>query len=203
VDDISIDLETLGKRYNAPVLSIGAVQFDRMTSKIGSTFYKEIEIASAIKAGVADASTLTFWVNQSEKARRVFNDSPNKVALATALDELSTWVRSRGMAPRVWGNGASFDITILEHAYDNGCVGLKEAWHYTNIRDMRTAVDMADLQPNEWPENVGTHHNALDDATFQAKVISICFQKVRARMTHGRTVALPAIKPVPVNLDDL
>ena len=33
-DHFSIDLETLGTRYNAPVLSIGVVQFDPDTGKL-------------------------------------------------------------------------------------------------------------------------------------------------------------------------
>lgn len=183
-DHFSIDLETLGTRYNAAVLSVGVVQFDPDTGKLGATFYREIDIDSAIKAGRVTGSTLAWWAKQTDKARRVFGPD-NKVTLATALDELATWLRGKAIAPKVWGNGATFDITILEHAYDHGCVGLTEAWHYTNVRDMRTMVEVAQLGDAEWPKREGVHHNALDDATYQAKVISACRMKINKALGAG------------------
>ncbi len=178
IDHFSVDLETLGKRYNAPVIAIGVVQFDPGTGKLGAEFYRAIDLDSAIKAGKVDGSTLAWWMAQSPAAKQVFNES-NRVSLATALDELVTWMRGLAISPKVWGNGSGFDITILEHAYDNGCVGLKEPWHFTNIRDMRTIADVAALSDAEWPKRQGTHHNALDDAKHQAACISACWRKLR------------------------
>lgn len=179
LDHFSIDLETLGTRYNAAIVSIGVVAFNPQSGELGKEFYRGIDLNSAIKSGTITASTLQWWVNQSPNARRVFADNPGKVPLAQALDELTQWLRSSAMAPKVWGNGATFDISILEHAYDAGCVGLKEAWHFTNIRDMRTIMDVAALDHVDWAEPVGTHHNALDDAKWQAMMISRCWRKCR------------------------
>ncbi len=201
-DHFSIDLETLGTRYNAPVISIGVVQFDPDTGKLGATFYREIDIDSAIKAGKISGSTLAWWMQQSEKARRVFGPD-NKVSLATALDGLSTWLRGMAMAPKVWGNGASFDITILEHAYENGCVGLREAWHYTNVRDMRTLVEAAQLDKGDWPKDVGTHHNALDDAKYQAMVISACRMKINKALGAGVPGAKRSVQKQVAEDDEL
>lgn len=201
-DHFSIDLETLGTRYNAPVISIGVVQFDPDTGKLGATFYREIDIDSAIKAGKVSGSTLAWWAQQTDKARRVFGDK-NKVSLATALDELSTWLRGMAVTPKVWGNGAGFDITILEHAYENGCVGLKEAWHYTNVRDMRTLVEAARLGDAEWPKREGVHHNALDDATYQAKVISACRMTISKAMGAGAPGAKIVVKKAVSEDDEL
>lgn len=195
MNDFSIDLETLGTRWNSAIISIGVQQFDRDTGKMGGTFYKEIELDSAIKSGKVSGSTLAWWMRQDTKAKRVFSESSEKVSLATALDALSTWLRSQPGQPRVWGNGATFDITILEHAYDVGCVGLKESWHYTNIRDMRTLVDAAQIDPSHACfDNHGVAHNALDDAARQARIISTCWQlitKKSAAPTKGS-----AAKPV-------
>lgn len=183
-DHVSIDLETLGTRFTAAVLAIGAVQFDPSTGAIGQTFYREIDLASAIKSGTISAQTLQWWMthpNAKEARERLFKNKEEKVSLATALDALATWIRGLG-SPCVWGNGATFDISILEHAYLKGAVGLSEPWHYTNIRDMRTIVDVAryfEWLPSKQVGQVGTSHNALDDATFQAKVISACWQQLR------------------------
>ncbi len=201
-DHFSIDLETLGTRYNAPVISIGVVQFDPDTGKLGAEFYREIDIDSALKAGKASGSTLVWWMQQSEKPRRIFS-AENKVSLATALDELATWLRGKAMAPKVWGNGASFDITILEHAYENGCVGLREAWHYTNVRDMRTLVEAAQLDKGDWPKDVGTHHNALDDAKYQAMVISACRMKINKALGAGVPGAKRSVQKQVAEDDEL
>ena len=172
-DHFSIDLETLGTRYNAAILSIGVQQFDIDSGKLGETFYREIDIDSAIKAGKVTGSTLAWWALQGEVAKRVFGDK-NKTALSVALDELCTWMKKLSANPKVWGNGPSFDISILEHAYDHGAVGQKEPWRYTNIRDMRTIMDYCLVKP----KREGTHHNALDDAKYQAQCIAAAHRTI-------------------------
>lgn len=187
---ISIDLETLAARYNAAILSIGAAAIDLDTGKLGETFYREITLSSAMKAGKVSPDTLEWWLKKGEAAKRVFTGQAKKTPLSVALDELRTYVLKHKDAT-VWGNGSSFDISILEHAYDNGCVGLTEPWAYWNVRDMRTIVDVAGIKKDEMKRN-GTHHNALDDAIFQAEVISAAWRKIR-----GAIGMLPAGKRSP------
>lgn len=185
-NDFSVDLETLGTRYNAAILSIGVVQFDINTGTLGAEFYREIDIDSAIKAGRVTGSTLAWWARQAEAAKRVFGEK-DKTPLAVALDEMRAWMLKNSTDPRPWGNGASFDITILEHAYDNGAVGLKEPWRYTKVRDMRTIMDYADAATQ--PKRSGTHHNALDDARHQA----LCIAAVH-RSIVGKRKAMAAVQ---------
>lgn len=185
MQDISVDIEALGTAYNAPILSIGAVLFDRQTGKLGTTFYQEITIASSVKAGLLDGATLAWWLSPARRsvAERMFADdnpdNPRKMHLASALQNFCTWVRSAGEGPcRVYGNGATFDITIIEHAIHMGSVGLSAPWHYTNVRDLRTLVDAAEsiagFDKASVPK-VGTAHNALDDAIYQANLTHACW----------------------------
>ena len=185
-DHFSIDLETLGTRYNAAILSIGVQQFDIDSGKLGETFYREIDLDSAIKAGKVTGSTLAWCALQGEVAKRVFGDK-GKSPLAVALDDLRTWMMKKASNPKVWGNGSSFDISILEHAYDHGAVGLKEPWRYTNIRDMRTIMDY--LPAIMKPKREGTHHNALDDAKYQAQCISAAHRTIT-----GKPILQPQVK---------
>ena len=178
-NDWSIDLETLDNKYSSAILSIGAVQFDRESGELGCRFYQEINIDSAVKSGTISGSTLEWWMGQGAEAREVFKPGREKMTLANALHELATLMRAKGGgAPRPWGNGASFDITILEHAYDKGCIGLVPPWQYFNIRDMRTTMDDADISLGGLP-SVGTAHNALDDAIFQSQCISLARRRIR------------------------
>lgn len=202
-DHFAIDLETLGTRYNAAIVSIGVVQFNPETGALGREFYKEIDVQSAINSGSISGATLSWWMSDraGAKARRVFAEGSHKVSLAQALDELAAWFRNAAMAPRVWGNGATFDITILEHAYDHGCVGLKEPWHFTNIRDCRTILDVSNLDRADYPESTGTHHNALDDAKWQAMLISRCWRKCRGMPPIPKTQ--PKVQKPAVDDDEL
>ncbi|MCB1865189.1 MAG: 3'-5' exoribonuclease [Chromatiales bacterium] len=175
--DWSIDIETMDTKFSAAVLSIGAVQFNRDTGQLGIEFYKEVTIDSAVRAGTVSGSTVT-WGIRTEAWLDLFRETSEKVPLVTALDELAALIRSKTIGPRVWGNGASFDITILEHAYVNGTVSLAIPWSYQNIRDMRTTVDDAGLELHSIP-SVGAAHNALADAKFQAVAISLARRRIR------------------------
>ena len=187
MNNISIDLETLGTRYDAPIISIGAVYFDPETEDIGTTFYAEVDLADALRHGTADASSIAWWMQQSESARAVFSGSQKKEPLACVLCNLYSFAKNHDVEVRVWGNGATFDITILEHAFAR--CGLEIPWEFWNIRDMRTAVELANLSHAERPVREGVHHNALDDATHQARVISAAWRKVQG------AVPLPPASP--------
>lgn len=193
---LSIDLETLKARYDAAILSIGAAFINLDTGKLGETFYREITLNSALKGGVVDGDTLSWWCQQDAKARRVFGDQAKKVTLPTALDQLNNFFRMHPGAT-VWGNGSSFDISILEYNYDHGCVGQKEAWAYGKVRDMRTIVDVAGLTKPETVMAAGSvAHNALDDAIHQAHVISKAWRKVRVAMGQLKAQSDASAKPV-------
>jgi hypothetical protein len=208
LDHFSIDLETLSTKYDAAILSIGAQQFDIKSGKLGGTYYAEVDITSAIKAGRVDGKTLAWWMRQDAKAKRVFAEEGKK-PLSVALDELLQWMRGKSMAPRVYGNGATFDITILEVAYERGCVGLQPGWHYTNVRDMRTLVDVAQEIAGfdqRSVDRVGTHHNALDDATYQANVMIAAWASLVSLKTGKvKPLSKPApAKPIaPIDEDEL
>lgn len=180
-DHVSIRLETFGVRQTSAILSIGAVRFDPDTGALGETFYKEIDVASAIKSGTISADTLAWWITHpNAKARHVlFVNKADKVPLATALDEFARWIRAMP-SPKVWGSQIAFEISMLEHAYLKGAVGLSEPWHGLNIRDTQTLLDVA--RYHDWPGQIpvnGSSATSLDRATTQAAVISACWRALR------------------------
>lgn len=186
ITDISIDIESLGKRWDAPMLSVGAVAFDRTTGKLGQTFYAEVWIDEAISYGRVDASTLSWWMEQAAEAKCIFAEGRTKQTMYEALRGLGDFVRAAPANVRVWGNGSSFDITILERMYDLAGNGLRDQWKFWNIRDMRTIVEAAQVDPKTH-KRVGVHHNALDDAKFQAEVIAQSLMKISKALV-GKTV---------------
>lgn len=166
--DYSIDLETLGTRYDSYILSIGVAAFNIETGSIIDTFHIKTMCDDNFNI---DLPTVMWWLNQSEAAREAITDRDKVKPIEMALNELSTFIPSPKDAV-VWGNGSSFDITLLDHAYHK--CSLKQPWQFCNVRDMRTIVDLATIKgfdKKRIPFD-GTAHDALADARHQAEVIS-------------------------------
>ena len=176
LNHLMIDLETFGSTYNSAIVTIGAVYFDPETGEMGEKFYRAIDIADSIRFGRVDGDTLKWWMKQGDEARKAA--IAGAMPLAGALEDLSAfYAKGRNACP--WGNGSSFDITILEHAYGR-CLGTKAPWDFWNIRDVRTIVHLAEkLCPKPREFGKGTAHNALDDAIFQAEYVSRMWQALR------------------------
>lgn len=185
MNDLSIDIETLGTASNAAVLSIGAVFFDRATGEIRKSFYTQIDLAWSLSSGAVSADTLRWWMQQNAEARRVFE--PGGVDAPTACQQFVSFVqtgaqRSHDAIP--WGNGASFDVSILETLLAR--YGFAAPWRFWNIRDMRTLMEAAELAGFSRDQIAfqGTAHNALDDAQHQARCISAAWQQLQSALGH-------------------
>ncbi len=158
--DLMIDIETLGTAPGSVILSIGAINFDAETGDFGDEFYAAIDPDSGIHLGMGiDASTVKWWMQQSECAR--LSAFSGETHLSKALFDLYEFIH--GAEPtRVWAKPPSFDMVLLESAYRACAIDIP--WHYKSPRDCRTLFDIANVdQPN-----VGVAHNALDDAKSQA-----------------------------------
>ncbi len=89
---IMVDLETMGKKHNAPIVAIGAVVFDPATGSIGESFYKVVCLESSVNWGaVIDPSTVIWWLKQSSEARSaIVND--DAIPLQNALLQFREFV---------------------------------------------------------------------------------------------------------------
>lgn len=69
VNNLMIDLESMGKKPNAPIVSIGAVFFDPQSGELGQEFYTAVNLESAMEQGaVPDGDTILWWLRQSSEA---------------------------------------------------------------------------------------------------------------------------------------
>lgn len=207
--DISLDIETLSTRFDAAIVSIGAQTFDRDTGKMGPTFYQEVALDSAIASGHVEAGTLSWWMQQSGGARGVFSTDSERLAkklpLATAMHALINFIRANCTNVRPWGNGATFDVTIVEHAMAIGCVGLRAPWSFMQVRDMRTIVDAAEALAGfkrDTIARVGVHHNAVDDAAYQAHVISAAWRALKVGAVRAVVITAEAEADLVAQIED-
>lgn len=167
--ELMIDLETLGTTADCVVLSIGACFFDTETKEVGPTFLLNPNVEQQTTIGrKVNANTLKWWLEQDEKAKKVFSEP--SFAIEDTLNLLSSWITTNDPKSevRVWGNGSTFDISILENLYAQ--MKAPVPWKYSNVMDLRTfrrfVADNAKVSRIE-----GTHHNALDDAKNQAQFV--------------------------------
>lgn len=173
--DVMIDIETLSTGSNAAVLSIGAVKFNPNTGVMGETFHQRVNFTEAVtgQIGQVDIDTVKWWITQDAAAGK--DVVSGEASLAEVLNNFSQFL---GLQAIPWGNGATFDITILDNAYKH--CGMPVPWEYWNVRDCRTIVAVAEgLCDRDEFTRLGVHHNALDDSIFQATYISGMWQKLR------------------------
>lgn len=180
---VMVDLETMGKKSDAPIVSIGAVIFDPETGFLGETFYKVVSLESAVSWGAEiDPSTVIWWMKQSSEARsEIAND--NAIQLDDALLQFSEFVFENipggCETAQIWGNGATFDNTVLRSSFERACLDCP--WDYRNDRDVRTMVELGKAIGFDAKSSIpfeGERHNALADAQHQARYVSAIWQRL-------------------------
>ncbi|HFI3765222.1 TPA: 3'-5' exoribonuclease, partial [Escherichia coli] len=176
-DHLMIDLKTMGKNPDAPIISIGAIFFDPQTGDMGPEFSKTIDLETA--GGVIDRDVIKRWLKQSREAQSAI--MTDEIPLDDALLQLREFIdeNSGEFFVQVWGNGANFDNTILRRSYERQ--GIPCPWRYYNDRDVRTIVELGkaiDFDARTAIPFEGERHNALDDARYQAKYVSVIWQKL-------------------------
>lgn len=166
---LMLDLETMGKRAGCAIVSIGAVEFNLEANKIGRQFYERVELQSCLDVGLfVEASTVYWWMMQNEAARAEFYKTP-RGTIQNTLVKFSLFLSELGDF-QLWGNGARFDIAILEAAYFACGNGEILPWKFRGERDVRTLVSFAPSIKENYPF-AGVKHNPIDDCIHQ---ISYC-----------------------------
>lgn len=170
--DVMIDIESMGTRPDAPVVSIGVQPFDFQTGHVGTnTLYVNVDLDSSIALGArADGSTVMWWLSQSETARRALTDTPGR-HVTEALDTVARFLDENTVDRQrriVWACGTDFDPVILREHYSRS--SLPTPWAFWNLMDFRTVRKLFG-NAVELVARSGTHHNALDDARSQVELL--------------------------------
>ncbi|QIG28411.1 exonuclease [Leclercia adecarboxylata] len=176
-----VDLETMGKKPGAPIVSVGAVFFDPASGKTGAEYYQVISLESSMSFGARpDASTILWWLKQSPEARSaiVVDDTVGLVeALEQFLDFIAENAANGSKNVQLWGNGSSFDCSLLEAAFELADTPFPiPHWNY---RDVRTVVELGKAIGLNSRYDIpfeGDQHNALADARHQVKYVSAIWQ---------------------------
>ena len=176
--DLSLDIETLGTKNDAPVLSIGWCWFNYDKPDIEPTGkgYAGFNVDEQVPAlgRVIRPDTVKWWFQQGDGARAAaFPQNPG--SFAAFIPQLTKMLDA---ADGVWAKGPDFDCTILQSLVD--ACGHTYKWPFWKHRCVRTMTTMFP-QFHAHIKLQGDAHNALDDAIHQANQI----RAIAGALGHG------------------
>ncbi len=177
--NVMIDIETLSTHKNAAIIEIGAVEFNKYTGEIGETFDIIIKPSDWCRNDRhVNGETIQWWLKQSNEARERFTTKQTDVDYCTledALNKLNYFIIDCDSVSDyknvvVWGNGSSFDIAILEDAYNYFDIDLP--WKFWSVNDVRTIVDLNPKIKEKCKFESGIKHSAVSDCLHQIKYLT-------------------------------
>jgi exodeoxyribonuclease VIII len=161
-----IDLEGLATGPDTTILTIAAQAFDPFGDGwYEQQYYARVDLDSQSNRRI-EQGTLEWWATQPAAARDEAFAEDNRVPLDQALDELGRLIWH---SKRIWAQGPTYDMTILEHAYKS--YNKPIPWKYFAVRDSRTVFSL-------WPglEKPPTSHHALEDCRRQIVLLQDTFK---------------------------
>jgi hypothetical protein len=176
MNNVMLDLETLGVTPNSIILSIGAVEFDE--SNLGDVFHMGIDYEDQVKRDMhVDASTAMWWLGQDQAAQQaLLKITAGALSLPVVLTKFAAAFKNWDKK-RLWCNGASFDIPLLVAAHKKS--NLIQPWRYSNEMDMRTIKGL--FGKEAWKlhaEKPTVAHDGLADAIAQARSLQRVLQEL-------------------------
>ena len=155
--DLMIDLEGLATGPDTTILTIAAQSFDPFGQGYsGQYYYARVTLESQEDRAI-DQNTIDWWATQPTVVRDEAFNEQDRIPLDQALDGLGRLIWHSG---RIWAQGPTYDMNILEHAYKSYHKPLP--WKYYMVRDSRTVFSL-------WPDQPipSTSHHALEDCRRQ------------------------------------
>jgi exodeoxyribonuclease VIII len=155
--DLMIDMEGLATGPETCILTIAAQAFDPFGDGYypDKFYYARVDLESQPNRKI-EQGTIEWWATQKEAQAEAFAEE-GRIPLDQALDELGKLIWH---SKRIWAQGPTYDMTILEHAYKS--YNKPIPWQYYSVRDSRTVFSL-------WPglEKPPTSHHALEDCRRQ------------------------------------
>lgn len=157
---VMLDIETLGTRPGATILSAALVRF---SDEAHCTVNFDTAEQHAALGSYSDPETVEWWRQQDPLAWQMATQNPAPVR--TGLAYLSDWIAWAGADPLIWCHGATFDAPLLDDLYRRA--GVSCPWRFWSVRDTRTLYDLASVNVKDYA--VPPPHVALNDAIGQVR----------------------------------
>ena len=197
--ELMLDIESLGIKAGAPVVTIGATMFDPYAFDSGDELMRR---ALLIRVDVSDTielsdhvsgGTLRWWFEQNDQAIKALVGD-DAVSMKEACKRLYDYCLDRGAymnqrefdgitefpkTNRFWAKDPDFDMRLMEYFYDHPNIKMPTPWNFWSNRSVRTVQDLA------WPDGerpnfevAGVAHDARWDAVTQAMSIQAAMHRL-------------------------
>lgn len=182
----SIDIETMDNGPQSAIVQIGIASFiegrdNDLSSQCINIDYLEYDTEYKDIFSVG-ADTMLWWAQQSSEAREsAFQKRGHgAVPLLRALADFDMYMTSKVPTDKVciWANPPQFDLTILRYAYH--VANRTPPWKHWQERCLRTLRHL--VPETKEIKREGVHHNAMDDAIYQAHQIKLGLERLRGAM---------------------
>ena len=94
MNNVMIDIETLGLASGSALLSIGAIFFDIESGELDKHIYIEIDLNDSLKHGMSiEGDKLQWWLKQSNATRKLIHSQNTAFSLKDALEIFSKFLK--------------------------------------------------------------------------------------------------------------
>jgi hypothetical protein len=159
--DLMIDIEGLGTGPETTILTIAAQEFNPLVrDQYGRQYYVRVDLESQEGRSI-EQGTIDWWAQQPAVVRDEAFAEDGRVTLREALEGLYKLI---WQSNRIWAQGPTYDMNILEHAYKS--LNIPLPWKYYSVRDSRTLFSLVP-QLTSYPAS----HHALEDCRRQIMLL--------------------------------
>jgi len=181
----AFDIETLGKKSNAAILSMACIHFEpdqkyEYDELLQSAFFAKFDIGyQKTKFNrTIDKSTIDWWSKQCDHAKeKSFISTPNDLKFEDGYELMRQWVNSKSKNQKewVWARG-NLDQSVLSDIEDE--MEVKPIFFYNRWRDVRTAIDIFAATENGYCDvpnfDSGAHvikHDPVHDCAYDIMML--------------------------------
>ena len=183
-----LDLETLGSRDDAVILSAGVtvskyddldLSFDEL---VRDGLYLKFNIKEQLDRGrVTQDRVVKWWYNQSAEARQVLRPLPTDTSFYDFPKRVEEYLAKKGLTFKTvdWYDRKSFDMSKLQYLYEME-LGQDIPWNPNQEFEVSTAIRFMGMdryggvKVSDFPGAI--YHNALHDAVVDRIRLANCFK---------------------------
>lgn len=166
-----IDLEGLGTGPDTTILTVAAQAFDPFVrGYFDQKYYARVTLESQPTRSIQQ-DTIEWWATQPTAAREEAFAEQGRIPLDQALDELGRLIWH---SKRIWAQGPTYDMNILEHAYKSYHKPIP--WKFYSVRDSRTVFSLVP-NLNKYPAS----HHALEDCRRQIDLLHDALEYLKVK----------------------
>lgn len=168
-----VDLETLGTRPDAAILTVGAIKFNpHLDTEPFQGAYWRLNVDEQTALGrTVDDGTVEWWGKQPADIRDEALGDEDRHSIHEFTTQFNKWCVG---LDQLWCQGPLFDYAIIQNLYEHASTPVP--FNYWQIRDSRTLFDLVSQDPRKSMQS--SLHNALADCYYQAKCVQQVFKQL-------------------------